>query len=251
MNRVYNKVGEKYLTNEGYWVTIIESKGCRNCKIQFESGFTLDNRQFGDIKRGNIYNPYHLSVYGTGYVGIGKYKTPFKGRDYKVYKTWNHMIERGYSDKFKTSNPAYINCSVDSKWHCFQNFARWMENSYNSETMQGWQLDKDILAKGNKIYSPQTCCFVPQEINNLFTSCTKVRGKYPIGVTKKRNLYEARVSKNGERISQGFFSTPEEAFQAYKIAKEDYIKEVADKWKPYITPQTHQAMYNYQVEITD
>ena len=110
MKRKHNfkdKTGEKYLTNEGYWVEIIEYEDCRNCTIQFENGFILKNRQFGDIKRGNVYNPYHLSVYGVGYVGVGKYKSPFKGWDYKVYKTWNHMMERGYSDKCQKNNPTY------------------------------------------------------------------------------------------------------------------------------------------------
>lgn len=45
--------------------------------------------------------------------------------------------------------------------------------------------------------------------------------------------------------------TPEEAFQVYKVAKETYIKEVADEWKDKINPKVYQAMYNYQVEITD
>lgn len=250
MKRKHNfkdRTNEKFITNEGYEITIIEYFNAYNCTIQFINGLILKNRQFRDIKRGNVYNPYHPSVYGIGFVGIGKYKSPFKGRDYKVYKTWNHMLERGYSDKCQKNNPTYISCTVASEWQCFQNFANWSEENY----IEGFHLDKDILKKGNKIYSPETCCFVPIEINSLFTSCKKVRGKYPIGVTKKGNKYEARVNKNGDRESQGLFDTPEEAFQAYKIAKEEYIKEVADKWRGQITEPCYEAMYNYQVEITD
>ena len=118
--------------------------------------------------------------------------------------------------------------------------------------MQGWELDKDILIKGNKVYSPETCCFVPQEINCLFTNCKSVRGKYPIGVTKTVNgKYKARINKNGDRIDLGLFDTPEEAFQVYKIAKELHIKEVADKWRGQITEPCYEAMYAYEVEITD
>ena len=64
--------------------------------------------------------------------------------------------------------------------------------------MEGWQLDKDILIKGNKIYSPDTCCFVPSEINNLFVGCNKSRGSLPIGVTFNKRLkrYVAQISKN-------------------------------------------------------
>ncbi len=54
-----------------------------------------------------------------------------------------------------------------------------------------------------------------------------------------------------KKIHLGSFSTPEEAFEAYKTAKEEYIKEVADKWRGQITEQVYHAMYNYKVEIID
>ena len=117
--------------------------------------------------------------------------------------------------------------------------------------MQGWELDKDILFKGNKIYSPETCCFIPREINQIFPKRDLKRGEYPIGVTRKRGKFSAQLSTKDFNKNLGVFNTPEEAFQAYKSAKESYIKEVADKWKDQIEPRVYQAMYNYQVEITD
>ena len=117
--------------------------------------------------------------------------------------------------------------------------------------MQGWHLDKDILIKGNKIYSPETCCFVPQEVNILFIKNSKRREGLPIGVYKQKNSFVAHLSKGKEQIYLGSFSTIEECFQAYKIAKEEYIKEMADKWKPLIHLKVYEAMYNYKVEITD
>lgn len=254
MKRKHNfkdRTGERYLSNENCWMTIIEYFSTFNCTIQFDDGTILKNRQFGDIKRGNVKNPYHPFVYGKGYIGIGSHIPPFKGEYVKIYKTWNHMLERCYSIKWLENNPAYKRCSSDKEWHNFQNFADWAKQNFNSEIMKGWALDKDILVKGNKIYSPKTCCFVPQEINSLLTSCKSVRGKYPIGVTKKLKRYEARVNKRGDRISLGYFDTPEEAFEAYKIGKELYIKEVADKWRGQITEECYQAMYKYEVEITD
>ena len=118
--------------------------------------------------------------------------------------------------------------------------------------MNGWELDKDILIKGNKIYSPETCAFVPAEINGIFTKTNSKRGVYPIGVSlHKEGRFQAKVLKNKKQAYIGLFDTPEEAFQAYKKAKEEYIKEVADKWKDKIDPRVYEAMYNYQVEITD
>ena len=99
--------------------------------------------------------------------------------------------------------------------------------------------------------SPETCAFVPQQINKLFIKSEKTRGEYPLGVHCTGKSFEARVNINGKGKHLGTFKTVEEAFQAYKNAKEAYIKEMADKWKDKIRPETYQALINYQVEITD
>ena len=114
------------------------------------------------------------------------------------------------------------------------------------------ELDKDILNKGNKVYSPDTCVYVPQSINSLFTKSDKVRGEYPIGVYKQKDKYVAQLNKgNGKQIYLGSYSTPEEAFQAYKQAKEEYIKEVANEYKDKIPYRLYEALMNYEVEIDD
>jgi hypothetical protein len=162
------------------------------------------------------------------------------------------MIERCYSEKEKLKFPSYENVSVCEEWHNFSNYTKWYEENYNPEYMQSWHLDKDILVKGNKIYSPETCRLVPPAINGLFLKKNLNRGNCPIGVSFniKDNKYRACIMKD-KRITLGRFKTPEEAFQAYKTAKEQYIKEVADKWKDLIDIKVYEAMYNYKVEITD
>lgn len=139
------------------------------------------------------------------------------------------------------------------EWHNFQNFAKWFEENYNLETMEGWYLDKDILIKGNKIYSSETCCFVPQEINSIFTDRKSCRGELPIGVRlmNRCKKFYAIISVYGKQKIIGSYNTPEEAFEAYKTEKEKYIKEVADKWRKLIDTRVYQALYNHQVEITD
>ena len=239
------RVGEKYITNQGCTATIFEYFRWDNCSVIFEDGNILKNVRYADLKKGSIKNPFHLSVCGIGYLGIGNYSSAINHRH------WYSMLNRCYNLTLHKERPTYKECSVSKKWECFQNFAEWHEENYNPKIMEGWALDKDILLKGNKIYSLETCCFVPQEINALFIKHQNARGKYPIGVIKKGNKYEARVNKNGYRESQGLFDTPEEAFQAYKIEKERYIKEMADKWRPYIIKACYEAMYNYVVEITD
>ena len=108
------------------------------------------------------------------------------------------------------------------------------------------------MLKGNTIYSPNTCVFVPREINNLILSNRKVRGKLPIGVTKtKEGKLRARVSINNKEVALGVFETSNEAFQAYKEAKERHIKEVANKWKDRIDQRVYYALMKYEVKITD
>ena len=115
-------------------------------------------------------------------------------------------------------------------------------------------MDKDILIKGNKVYSPETCCFVPNEINVLFTKRESLRGKYPIGVSKvnrSESLYQAHISVGKKRVYLGCSNTTNEAFLLYKEGKEQHIKQIANKWKDKLEPRVYKALYNYKVEITD
>ncbi|HSE99915.1 MAG TPA: hypothetical protein VLA48_03380 [Nitrososphaeraceae archaeon] len=244
-----DRTGEKYLTNEGYWLTIIEYFGWDNCTIQFECGLVLNCIRYDHIKNGRIKNPLHTSTYGIGYIGVGTYKAEVGKKVCVNYMVWQGMLRRCYSKKYKDKNPTYKDVTVCEEWHNFQNFAAWFEENH----IEGFHLDKDILVKENKIYSPETCCFVPAEINTLLTKTNSKRGKYPIGVcfSKRGRKFGASFNKEGKKLHLGFFNTPEEAFQAYKTAKEEYIKEVADKWRKQITEQTYQALINYKVEITD
>ena len=243
-----DRKGERHLTKEGYWVTIIRYIYSKNCDIQFEDGLILYKIEYTKIKNGAIKNPHHLSVYGVGYNGVGKYKTSVDRKRTKEYEKWIGMLERCYDEKSLIKHPTYKDVVVCKEWHNFQVFAQWFEENYK----ENFELDKDILIKGSKVYSSKTCCLVPQEINSLFTKRNKARGKYPIGITINGNEhYRARLSKNGESFDLGTYLTIEEAFQAYKTAKELWIKEVADKWREQITEPCYEAMYAYQVEITD
>lgn len=253
MKKITDRIGEKYITNQGYEIEIIEYYNNRNCTIKFNTfqKTVLKNQEYKYIKSGNVRNPYHPIFYGVGFIGEGIFKATLCKRINVDYNKWRNMIARVYSEKEQEKHPTYKDVTVCEEWYNFQNFAKWFYNNYNPETMQGWHLDKDILVKGNKVYSPETCCFVPVEINGLFIKSNVKRGKYPIGVILHAKKYQANLSKNKKQIFLGTFDTPEEAFQAYKIAKETYIKEVADKWKDKISDKVYQALISYQVEITD
>ena len=121
------------------------------------------------------------------------------------------------------------------------------------------QLDKDILNKGNKIYSPETCVFVPQRINNLFTKSNKIRGGYPIGVNYSQNCNCLCVrcsilcedKKKNKHLGYFSLDEPFKAFSTYKNFKENYIKKVADEYKELIPQKLYEALYKYEVEIND
>lgn len=238
-----NRVGEKHITNQGQILTIIHYTDYHNCVGKFEDGVVIEKLDYGAILKGNISNPLYKSIYSVGYLGFGEYSAHTHRR---MYNIWASMVGRCYSKNSQIVNPTYNGCTVIEEWKCFQDYAKWYEKNYNAETMKGWHLDKDILVKGNKIYSPETCCFVPQEINILFIRRNR-NNKLPIGVYPNHKRFSAKLNNT----HLGTFDTPEEAFQAYKTAKEEYIKEVADKWKDLIDLRVYQAMYNYKVEIND
>ena len=118
-------------------------------------------------------------------------------------------------------------------------------------------VDKDIIKKNNKVYSPETCCLVPQNVNSLFIRGNAIRGNLPIGVIKHRSKYQAhssvKVGKKTKHVCLGTYNTPEEAFYTYKKVKEKYIKQVAKEEfsQRNITKECYNAMMNYEVEITD
>ena len=245
------KLGNIYITREGYEITIVEYKDRFNCTVEFKNGYRLEDTSLQNVKNGLIKNPYHPTIYNIGYLGNGEYKSSIFGENTYLYKTWRSMFSRCYDKKIHERQPNYKDVTVCEEWHNFQNFAKWMENKYNPETMQSWHLDKDILIKGNKIYSPETCCFVPKIINSLLILGKRNRGDCPIGLTKKGNRYEVRVSNIFRKEYKGTYDSIEEAFNIYKIEKEKYIKEVAEGWKDKIDSKVYQALINYQVEITD
>ena len=184
-------------------------------------------------------------------IGINDYEglTKIKGKSIQSYHIWREMLSRCYDPKSQQRYPSYIGCSVCEEWLYFSNFKQWFDENY----IEGYSLDKDILVKGNKVYSPQTCCFVPRKINSLLVKREAERGDYAIGVVKKGNCYIARLSRGGRQEHIGCFKTEYEAFIAYKEAREAWIKEVATQalLRKEISEKVYNALVNYKVEITD
>lgn len=255
-----DRTGEERLNNFGSKMIIARYKNAYDVDVYFpEYNWTARNTRYDVFKKGNIVCSYERRAYGVGYLGEGKYKVLKNGKPTKCYQIWHSMLQRCYDHKYHKKALTYINCEVCEEWLCFQNFAKWYYNNYYEVGSQKMCLDKDILCKGNKVYSPETCIFVPERINTLFIKCDKSRGKYPIGVYYKKQTgkFVARCSvydlkENKSKLKHlGLYNTHEEAFEFYKEFKEEYIKEVADYYKGKIPSKLYDAMYNYEVEITD
>ena len=193
------------------------------------------------------------SVCGVGYLGCNlELKTSYNGKKCPIYYAWVRMFERCYSKKFHRINPTYIGCTVSDEFKDYSKWREWYDNyQYKYD---GWHLDKDLLIKGNKVYSENTCVFLPHEINQILVKRTVSRGKYLIGVcwSKTNKAFVAQVRKNkGKQEYLGFFNTEIEAFNAYKQAKEAFIKEQADKYKDMLDHRAYSALQNYVVNIDD
>lgn len=186
-------------------------------------------------------------------VGVNDYKGNIKYNKVHLpsYHTWEQMLKRCYSQSYCAKNPTYKDCTICKEWLSFSNFKNWYDTNY----IEGYQLDKDILIKGNKVYSPETCCFVPKSINTMVTTSKGVRRANIIGTSydKEKGKYAAYTSKKNKRIHLGYYNSEEEAFDAYKQVKENIICDMAQEYfdKGLITEKVYQALMNYKVEITD
>ena len=196
-------------------------------------------------------------VFGVGVYEEGKYPGSINGKDTKEYKSWNHMLERCYSKKLHKRRPSYVGCTVCDSWIYFQQYAEWYDQNFYQIKGKRMHLDKDILVRNNKIYSPKNCIFVPTEINTLLTSCKSKRGDLPIGITKERNgkFKVYCCNGKGEQEYLGTYDTKEEAFAVYKPFKEQVIREVVQRHENIIPEKYYKKLYlvlsKYEVRITD
>ena len=250
--------GEENINNFGSKMVIIGYRMNRDIDVYFPKyDWTVKRATYQSFKKGLIKCPYEPSIYGIGCMGEGEYKVSENGKNTRVYHTWHSMLERCYSEKYQEKYPTYNGCTVCEEWLNFQNFAEWYYNNYYEVEGQRMHLDKDILVKHNKIYSSETCVFVPHAINSLFVKCDKSRGESIIGTSTKNGKYVVHCSiinpETGKSKNEylGLYDTQEKGFEVYKYYKEKNIKYVADYFKEQIPDKLYNALYNYEVEITD
>jgi len=174
------------------------------------------------------------------------------------YRRWKGMLSRCYSTNDLIRKPAYKGCSVIEEWHTFSNFKEWYESDpyHNAKDDNGnrFELDKDILLQGNKVYGPDACMFLPQRINTLLTDSKASRGSYPLGVyrskSNRKNPYRAACDAGRVRGKErlGRFTTVSEAQASYQDFKSNLIVEIASEYEVE-RPDLYQALLKHADKI--
>jgi hypothetical protein len=238
----YERLGKINKNNFGTEMKIIKVLPDDRVIVQFQDDHKFEkNIHWGNFKNGNVKNPYDKIHFNVGYFGVGNYYAISKGYRPEAYDVWLNMIRRCYCEKDRDLHPAYYNISeVCEEWHNYQVFAEWYES--NKYVVEGrLHLDKDILIKGNKLYSPETCLLVPQRINMIFMTKSR-KDDLPTGITKNTGgTYAAHY--NG--IRYGTYDSLEEAVEERDRRKRIHIKEVAEEYKDIIPLNVYESLLRW------
>ena len=194
-----------------------------------------------------------VAVKPTG-VGVGfndvQFQIAINRKHIWQYQLWQNMLKRCFSKKFKQHRPSYEDVTCCDDWLSFANFFEWVnkEVGYKGKPV-GFVLDKDILVKGNKIYSPEPCSYVPTAVNKLLTDRSNDRGEFPVGFyfDKRAGKFKVQFNCFGKSKHLGLYTTVEDAFSAYKVAKEAQIKVVALRHKDVLSPAAYESLMGWEV----
>lgn len=247
-------VGDVFETNSGSKavITSLDTNRKQYVIIKWldEFGYEMEVST-SNLSQGRVLNPYEKTVYGVGYLGTGFNKTG--GRKVTIeYATWYGMFNRSYSDTYRRNKPTYNECFVNENWHCFDDFIGWSVGAIGWGN-KDWQIDKDLLTKGNKEYGPSTCIMLPRKLNMLIVNRVGGRGDLPIGVQwdKERSKYKGQFKEFDGKGKSKRFSNPDDAFIYYKTNKERVVKEAAEIYKGQIDPRAYDALMSWEISIND
>lgn len=239
------KIGDTFTLNCGSVAEVLEFINSKEVRIKIAEPVPYEDIVgAGNLKIGAVANKFKASHSGVGYLGFSC--TPASSFEYKA---WSSMIKRCYNAS--EAQATYADCSVDKKWFSLENFVEWAKDQRRQPK---WQLDKDLLVKGNKVYSENFCVFLPREINTFLTNRRNHRGPWPVGVTyhSRLNKWQATCCTNSTLDAYlGVYTSPEEAFYVYKETKEKYAKQLAEKWQGVIEDKAVEALMLFTVDIND
>lgn len=205
-------------------------------------------------------------MYSRYFNSRGVHKTresPPSNKKTKACQLWENIKNRCeyLPVRYESRFGKYAGSDSCKEWKDFQVFAQWFEDVKEAGYYQiGWELDKNLLYTDNQIYSPETCVFLPPEVNRILNTKSRCRGELPMGLS-----YNIGAGKRKKSISVVFsckepeFSLSkvvkvdeiEYGFSLYKAAREKYVHYLAEKYKHQLDPKAYKALKEYEVGIDD
>jgi len=240
--------GDVFKTNQGCEIVVIQYHSSSNIDVEFRDSSQYSLKTTAQrLRRGDINNPYLPRKYGIGYFGVGKYTSTVDNKPSPEYNSWGRMMQRCYCENYRLKDPSYIGVQVCDEWLNFQNFAEWFHNQPNAGR-KDFHLDKDLRVMGSKIYSPSTCSFIPRQVNALLNQHSRQRGSLRQGVKRYKNGFYSVISMYGEEKYLGCYPTEEETYQVYKQARENYVRDVATRYKNDLHPEVYQNLMSWELD---
>ena len=220
--------GTTFKSQVGDYYFIIDVKSSKEVTVMFYDGY-YTTTQMSNVRRGNVRNPF--SVYGR-FHGFGVTDVPavVNGKRNKYARMWEAMISRVFSGKDK----AYSDVAISKDWELLSTFLNDVKDfvGYDKVIYEGWVLDKDILSNGRKIYSKDSCCFVPPKLNSFMVSYNKPKGDYLLGVhfcnREKKFVAQGRI--DGKQKGLGYFDNEVDAHEAYLKNKQQQLVVILDEF---------------------
>lgn len=242
--RLKNRLGEEKHNDQGCLMKIVEYNNAHDMTVEFQDEHKYRKKALlSNWTKGSISNPFFPHICGKGYLGVEKGEE----KNNKFYNIWYNMLKRCYNEKNRERAKSYKDCVVCDEWHNFQNFKQWcIENYYEIQDVK-MHLDKDILIRNNKIYSPYTCCFVPADINKLFVGINN--DLCGVSWDKHRSKWSSTCNQNGILQHLGRFDNLAEALLAYNHFKENLIQEKAKLYEVYLPNYVYNALINYKIKF--
>lgn len=205
------------------------------------------NTTYQNFKIGQIKNPYDKSIWGVGYLGEETETHFVNNACIPSFGAWTNMIKRCYAEHLRHKHLAYTNCTMCDEWHNYQNFRSWYDTNYYDIREGRMHIDKDVMVKDNKVYSPETCIFLPQRINMIFMKKNRmiIDADLPTGL--RRTVVGFSATYNTKWL--GNFKTLKEALYYYNIEKQIHINKVAEEYRGRIPDFIYYALLNWNKKL--
>lgn len=218
--------GTQFPTKSSGVCTVIKYENARNIYVMFEDG-TITKVTGGNLCSGSINNPNRPTVFGFGINDV-------KLMDFtdKRYVLWHSIIRRAYSEVYHKNKPSYEDVRVSEDWRRLSNFIKDIEKFPNFDMVvsENWELDKDVLGDGKKLYSKDTCCFIPRELNTLFTRESTKGLKTGVSYNKRLGKFVSSINKGNGSKHIGVFKTEDEAHSVYCKEKQKHLDSLILKY---------------------